>query len=97
MSELTEHKLASALRKLTANGREIDDLPVRDNSNLWTRVETACRLSDQELSRLKNYRCPLPGNLLLFRTHIVFVYRSYLIQITTMNSIIHIFYSFSLR
>jgi hypothetical protein len=51
--------------KLIAGNWEFDDLPlVRDESTLWSRVQTACSLTDQELSRLKNTRCPPPGNIL---------------------------------
>jgi hypothetical protein len=35
-----------------------EDLPVRDDATSWSDVETGCGLTKQELSRLKNARCP---------------------------------------
>ena len=35
-----------------------DDLPTRDDATSWRDVETGCRLTKQELSRVKNARCP---------------------------------------
>mmetsp|Transcript_27337 Transcript_27337/g.46201 ORF Transcript_27337/g.46201 Transcript_27337/m.46201 type:complete len:584 (-) Transcript_27337:559-2310(-) len=35
-----------------------DDLPTRDDATSWRDVETGCGLTKQELSRVKNARCP---------------------------------------
>ena len=46
--------------KLTTGGWEFEDLPaVRDESTLWAEVQHDCELSSQELSRVKNARCPV--------------------------------------
>lgn len=37
-----------------------DDLPIRDDSTLWDRIETTYGLSLAELSALKNARCWQP-------------------------------------
>jgi hypothetical protein len=50
--------------KLASGGWEFDDLPVREESTMWDRVQDQCRLSDPELSRLKNTRCPAAGNVM---------------------------------
>ena len=34
------------------------DLPTWDDATSWSDVETACGLTKQELSRVKNARCP---------------------------------------
>jgi hypothetical protein len=35
-----------------------DDLPTRDDATSWSDVEKGCELTKQELSRVKNARCP---------------------------------------
>mmetsp|Transcript_34042 Transcript_34042/g.63562 ORF Transcript_34042/g.63562 Transcript_34042/m.63562 type:complete len:97 (+) Transcript_34042:32-322(+) len=46
------------LEKLEQGGWEWDDLPIRDDATSWSDVETGCGLTKQELSRVKNVRCP---------------------------------------
>ena len=44
--------------KLKDGGWEFNDLPVRDDSTMWSEVKKECKLTNPELSRLKNNRCP---------------------------------------
>jgi hypothetical protein len=66
---------------LAAGSWGFEDLPLRDDSALWARVHTACSLTDQELSRLKNTRCPPPGTI-LFHPIFIYIYRSSLMKLT---------------
>lgn len=66
MNQSIDAKRAGLMEKLSAGHWELDDLPlVRDDSTIWESVQKTCNLSVQELSRLKNIRCPVPGKLLM--------------------------------
>jgi hypothetical protein len=52
-------KLSKDIRKKLKDGKwGWNDLPLRDNGMSWSDVEIGCGLTKQELSRVKNARCP---------------------------------------
>jgi hypothetical protein len=54
-----ENLLEGIQEKLRLGGWGWDDLPTtRDDATSWSDVETGCGLTKQELSRVKNARCP---------------------------------------